>query len=139
MDGPFIFYATSDAKGTISNGDFYTDEHDIGVTFQLDREGRDLRPDCAGDLHRRRRHPEPVRQRFTPSLNTDGCDSNANQWVNGNLSAGKSHYTKATRFLIDSRFDRPGNRRPAHGHHRVGHDQDRASTPSITSRRSTEL
>jgi hypothetical protein len=48
-DGPFIFYATSDAKGSIANGDFYTDEHDIGVHLPARCEGC-----CPVGPHRRR-------------------------------------------------------------------------------------
>ncbi len=38
-DGPFIFYATSDAAGDIANGDFQTDQHDLGVHFLLTAKG----------------------------------------------------------------------------------------------------
>ena len=38
-DGPFIFYATSDDQGHIANGDFHTDQHDVGVTFLLTAKG----------------------------------------------------------------------------------------------------
>jgi VCBS repeat-containing protein len=38
-DGPFVFYATADDLGNIANGDFYTDQHDIGVHFLLTAKG----------------------------------------------------------------------------------------------------
>jgi hypothetical protein len=38
-DGPFVFYATADGLGNIANGDFYTDQHDIGVHFLLTAKG----------------------------------------------------------------------------------------------------
>src|SRR5438093_13732266 len=38
-DGPFVFYATADGLGNIANGDFYTDQHDTGVTFTLTAKG----------------------------------------------------------------------------------------------------
>jgi uncharacterized repeat protein (TIGR01451 family) len=34
-DGPFVFYATADGQGNIANGEFYTDDHDLGVHFLL--------------------------------------------------------------------------------------------------------
>src|SRR5437762_8156112 len=38
-DGPFVFYATADDLGNIVNGEFYTDQHDVGVSFQLTAKG----------------------------------------------------------------------------------------------------
>ena len=35
LDGPFVFRATADAQGNIANGDFSTDQRDLGVTFVL--------------------------------------------------------------------------------------------------------
>jgi hypothetical protein len=88
-DGPFVFYATSDAKGNIANGDFYTDQHDIGVTFQLTAKGM-----LSG---------RTAQTTFTDGiaslsqcangnpLDSPACQA-ANQWVSGNLGASKSIY-----------------------------------------------
>jgi uncharacterized repeat protein (TIGR01451 family) len=38
-DGPFVFYATADGQGNIANGEFHTDEHDLGVHFLLTAKG----------------------------------------------------------------------------------------------------
>src|SRR6266581_2967470 len=38
-DGPFVFYATADGLGNIANGEFYTDQHDVGVQFLLTAKG----------------------------------------------------------------------------------------------------
>jgi uncharacterized repeat protein (TIGR01451 family) len=40
-----------------------------------------------------------------PSPNTDGCDTNANQWVNGNLGASKSTYREGDSIPYRIRFD----------------------------------
>jgi len=38
-DGPFVFYATADLLGDIANGEFSTDQHDVGVKFLLTATG----------------------------------------------------------------------------------------------------
>jgi uncharacterized repeat protein (TIGR01451 family) len=38
-DGPFVFYATADGQGNIANGEFHTDQHDVGVNFLLTARG----------------------------------------------------------------------------------------------------
>src|SRR5258706_2691197 len=40
-----------------------------------------------------------------PSPNTDGCNTNANQWVNGNLGASKSLYLEGDSIPYRIRFD----------------------------------
>ena len=48
-----------------------------------------------------------------PSPNTDGCDSNANQWVNGNLGSSKSFYKEGDsipyRITMDNLSLTPGH------------------------------
>jgi hypothetical protein len=39
IDGDFTYYATADASGGISNNEFFTDSHDVGVTFTLTATG----------------------------------------------------------------------------------------------------
>jgi len=86
-------FATADEFGNFSNDEFVPDYHDVGVTFTLTATGQqsgsaqtifhDANPSanldqCANDP--------------APSLSSDGCNTNANQWVNGNLGASKSLY-----------------------------------------------
>jgi hypothetical protein len=94
-DGPFIFYATSDAHGDIANGDFYTDEHDAGVSFRLNAKGvisgrtaQTTFTDGLGSLDQCANGSALASG--LPS-DTTPCQS-ASEWVNGNLGASKSTY-----------------------------------------------
>src|SRR5262249_13062130 len=100
-------YATADINGEIHNSEFSPDEHDLRITFTLTATGpisgsattvfTDSNPSanldqCANDP--------------SPSSNSDGCDSNATQWVNGNLGASKSFYLEGDsipyRLVLDN-------------------------------------
>ncbi len=39
LDAPAVFYAAADAAGNIANGEFHTDQHDLGVHFLLTAKG----------------------------------------------------------------------------------------------------
>ncbi|HEX7795785.1 MAG TPA: hypothetical protein VF456_15590, partial [Vicinamibacterales bacterium] len=90
IDGPFTFYTQVQPDGTIANGDFYTDEHDGGVTFLLTAKATNS--------------GQTAQTTFTDSLGSlDQCANGAlpgdptpcqsdTEWINGNLGSSKSHY-----------------------------------------------
>ena len=55
---------------------------------------------------------------------TDGCDTSATEWVNGNLGASKSVYLEGDSIPYRLTFDNLSLAVP-HGHDRVGHHQER--------------
>ncbi len=59
-----------------------------------------------------------------PSPSRDGCNSSANQWVNGNLGASKSVYFEGDSIPYRLDVRQPLDHRVAHGHDRVGHDEE---------------
>src|SRR5262249_34324403 len=65
-------------------------------------------------------NPDQCRNDSAPSPNTDGCNSNANQWVNGNLGESKSFYLEGDSIPYRLTFDKTRHRGHTHGY-RVGH------------------
>src|SRR5262249_18266448 len=103
VDGPFIFYATAQPDGTISNGDFYPDEHDRGVTFLLTAKGA-----ISG---------RTAQTTFTDNISGD-LDQCANggvgdppvpctgaAWQNGNLNANQAHFVEGDSVPYRIRLD----------------------------------
>jgi hypothetical protein len=94
LDPDLTLYATADANGDIYNNQFVVDQNDLGVTFTLSAKGTvsgrtaqttftDANESATLDQCANGKAPSP---------SSDGCDTDAADWVSGNLGSSKSTY-----------------------------------------------
>src|SRR5262249_10014540 len=108
LDPDVTLYATANEIGDISNADFMTDSHDLGITFTITATGSQSGRGAQTTFYDAGNPSATLDQCANdpfPSPNTDGCSANANDWVNGHLGSSKASYFEGDSVPYRLRLD----------------------------------